>query len=383
MANKLDIIGLPPGGTKGDVSAEKSEAVRRNFLPILNITPCRQILSGDLHLFDLAKEAGEKQYIEDFKAISRTVCPSVTIIEPPIRVAFLAENFPSESFSSEYGETFLEKFTDIASGTMGEIGFMLGAQNISQASNQIQEMLKNIDIPGASFVGQGLGSITEMGGKLKEGLSKVAGGGALSRTIDVLSGMAAGGRVDLPKVWKNSNYSVSYTITVRLYNPDPGSREMTEQSIIAPLLALLLFVLPKAVAGNEVFNYPYLCKVDCPGVFNLPAGFVSSINVVKGGDQGLLGHNQTMGMVDVRMEFGNLYGTLLQGLGRSNSIPSALNYLENMVKGRKLVKTVRFKKSSSNPKQNIPTKTTPFSPSSRSTQEQKDLTDNLEPVIPT
>jgi len=332
-------IGLPPAA-----ELNASEQIRLNMLPIVKIYPCRQHLTGGIHVFTLDKEEGKKDFKKDYYDTIREVLETWVPVNYPLHVGFLAENFPSETFSSEYGQSFLEKMADVVSGGVGELSFMLGSTDIGSAFSQLKNAFVGKGEAGlGGLIGKGVGVVENAAtsglNTLAENIGKQNAnlGRSFRSLISAGSRVLAGGRIDLPQVWKNSNYSVSYAITVRLYNPNPASKSATERFIIAPLIALLLLVLPKAPTDEHtgekvqgVFHYPYLCKVDCPGVFGLPSAFVSSINIIKGGDQGLYGMNKGIGMIDVRIEFGNLYGTLVQGPGDALDFPTLVNYAKTL-----------------------------------------------------
>lgn len=341
--SNLDFIGLPP-----DADNEYGRAQRFDFLPKVLVKPAIPQLKAGLHAFRL-REA-KTEFSNDFKSICKKSLVYIRSASLPLQVYYLAESFPSETFQSEYGESFLERFADVASGGLSEIAFMMGAPDISTATRAIEAAAgaTGSDILGA--IGAGIGTARK---KTTETINRLirAGGAAatLGRSLQFASKMVMGGRVDLPQVWKNSSYGVSYAITVRLYNPNPGSLYSTEKYILAPLIALLLLVLPRSKrlggkvgeATKGIFHFPYLCKLNSPGIFSLPSGYVSSINIIKGGDQGLYAHNQHLGMCDVRIEFGNLYGTMVQGIGNDETIPTLTNY----IKGLQNIKPLKSEKT--------------------------------------
>jgi len=53
--------------------------------------------------------------------------------------------------------------------------------------------------------------------------------------------------------------------------------------------------------------------------------------VVKGGESGAVGFNQRVAMVDVRIEFVNLFNTLLLSKTGANKRPTLKGYLDNMM----------------------------------------------------
>ncbi|MCK5601514.1 hypothetical protein KAR91_06595, partial [Candidatus Pacearchaeota archaeon] len=136
--------------------------------------------------------------------------------------------------------------------------------------------------------------------------------------------------VDFPQVWKNSGYTPSYTMTVRLYNPNPASLTATQKYIIGPLAALMLLGLPRSKDGST-YNWPFLHQIRAPGIYNLNPAFIQNVAVIKGGDQQSIAWNQRLAMVDVRIDFGSLYNSILAGEEYDSEMrPTLRNYLAAM-----------------------------------------------------
>jgi hypothetical protein len=338
---ELEKIGLPP---ESGSDIKEAWAQRLDFLPKVLITPAIPELMVGLHGFHLKQAIDE--FKRDFESTAKQAgISSIQSVKLPLEVFYLAESFPSETFQSEYGESFLESFSNVVSGGLSELSFMMGARDAGEALAAIEKTLSTSGGTIGGFIGGGLGATREAATKTIDSL--ISQGGAaetLGRSLQLASKVVTGGRLDAPSVWKNSSYGTSYAITVRLYNPNPGSDRATEKFILAPLIALLLLVLPtaKRLGGTSgertkgIYHFPYLCKLDSPGIFNLPSGFVSSINVIKGGDQGLYGHNQHIGMCDVRIEFGNLYTTMVHGIGNDPDIPTLVNYIKGLASKKRV-----------------------------------------------
>jgi hypothetical protein len=145
--------------------------------------------------------------------------------------------------------------------------------------------------------------------------------------------LLAGSRIDFPMIWKSHSYSQTFTCTVRLYNPDPGNDKATRDYILAPLAGLMTLAMPRVTtedAGFITYDYPFFHKIDCPGLFHIPSGAIQSMTVVKGGDQGLVGFNQRVAIVDVRIDFVNLFSSMINSTDGSDSRPTVKSYLNNL-----------------------------------------------------
>ena len=320
------IIGLPPIG-------ETTASLIQSSMPRLKITPCTTKFKLGMDIFQLVNAT------KDYNKILNSL--GYSLEGNYLDVAFLADNFPSDTFSNEYGASFLNKITDVASQGAGDLSQIFGVRSAGQAADQISKFINTAGKEFGGSVGNTLSGVGEMMGKgVSKGrdfLSKVQKGGgftgAAAGMARLTSSMLTGGRIDFPQVWKNSGFAPSYTITVRLYNPSPGNPSTTRAHIIGPLTALLLLAIPQSEDG-DTYKWPFVHRIECPGLYNLKTAFISNISIIKGGDQQQISLKQTMGMVDVRIEFGSLFGSMLTYSG-SNSLerPTLRNYIEDLENG--------------------------------------------------
>jgi len=311
------IIGLPPRNL-----TTETDQIIRNSMPIASITPAVPTFTSGQTIFTL------KSANTDYKKL---LADHGFSYEPPIKVAFLADNFPTDTFTNEYSESFLNKLTDVVSSGMAEINQFFGSTDARVTGERI-----------AGAMASQKGMMGTLGGAAQTGIEELKGmGKAIGKVsprgasmVNMVSKLAAGGRIDFPMIWKNSGYQPSYTMTVRLYNPNPMSDMATTKFIIGPLAALLLLGLPRSV-DNNTYNWPFLQKIKCEGLYFLNSAYMSNITVVKGGDQQQIAHNQRLGIVDVRMEFGSLYSSIT--VGKENpSRPTLKSYLKALT-GKDLV----------------------------------------------
>jgi len=312
------IIGMPP-------STHVSEALRLNSMPVLEIAPHTPNWQAGLSLFRL-KKAWEGE--EGYHAILKKY--GYELDSTPLKIAFLADSFPSDSFTNEYSESFLNKITDVASSAAAELTQMMGGKTLGQGVENFANALK--DVGGlAGAAGSAIGGTKDVLTKLGSMTEQLPVFGRFTGSgIDLLSKTMGGQRVDFPQLWRNSGFGPSYSITCRLYNPSPGSREYTEKYIIGPIAALLCLSLPQTTDGHS-YSWPFLHKIKCRGMFNLPAAFIGNMTIIKGGDQQQIAWNQRLGIVDVRIDFGGLYSSMLVGADDNDPDKSSLySYLENL-----------------------------------------------------
>ncbi len=291
---KVERIGLPP-----EYETYVSRHVVENTMPLAEIYPCKPQFKTGMTLFTLE---------EDWTAYSNIIKNlGFSVGDSPLRVSFLADNFPTDTFTNEYGETFLTKMADVASGSIRDLMQITGTRTLGGATGKISDYLKDLGEKSGGAVKTGLAAAGKMTEKAEMGLRSIENRFAGAKTI---SGLLAGNRVDFPQVWKSSGFSPSYTMTIRLFNPKPWNVEVTKKYIIGPLAAILALGVPQSKDGST-YSWPFFHKVKSPGIYNLNPAVITNISVIKGGDQQQISQGQLLGMVDVRIDFVSLFNSLL------------------------------------------------------------------------
>jgi len=308
------VFGYPP-------STYVSDDMIVNSMPVLQIYPSLPVFQSGLTLFRIQDAWDE--YSTTLKSIGYEIADQP---RGPLELAFIADSFPTESFSNDYGESFLQKFTDVASQGMSEITQMMGAREFTEAAGKIAGGLQEFGSQQGGITGTvvgGAGDLIQKGRQGLESLRKAASnsesaiGQAFGGGLDVLNKLMAGHRVDFPVVWRNAGFNPNYQVTIRLYNPNPGSLRRTKENIMGPLAAILLLGIPGSEDG-KTYTWPYYHRIKCEGIFDLQPAVITNITVIKGGDQQQLAYNQRVSIVDVRIDFRSVFNSMLYD--RSNNI---------------------------------------------------------------
>ncbi len=323
------VFGYPPD----NLEPRTNEMIKKS-MPVVKFFPSKPQFQRGLDLFHIKSSWDEyRDLLKENQYVTNNQKGD------GIQLAFLADNFPTDSFTNEYGENFLQKFTSMASEGASSISQMLGAESASGAFNTLQKDLAKSD----NAIPQGIASMMKMfggaAGATKKALGEIPGiGKSTASGINLIDRLAAGARIDFPMVWKSSGFQPSYSMTVRLYNPFPQSEEATRRFIVGPLVAIMLMGVPRA-ADSSTYTWPFLHKIECPGLFVLNPGFISNITVIKGGDQQQISFNQRLGIVDVRIDVGSLYSSMLGGSSKITSArPMVRDYAKTLI-GEKFVNT--------------------------------------------
>jgi hypothetical protein len=326
-----EIIGGPPE-SGGQTDKMDLDVLRRNSSLLIDIKPCKTHIETGISLFRL--DSAWNDYVKFLKDVGYSPTPEQTS-KKTITISAMAESFPTDTFSNEYGEHFLNQITDVAGQGFGQLAQMMGQKTATGAIKELGKLgtTAGSDIGGTlgNLIGGIGGTLVTIGGKGQDVINKMSKQGGVSGTIGkAMNQLLAGARIDFPQIWKNSSYNPTFSCSIRLYNPNPGSKSVTEKFIIAPLAAILTLALPQ---GNDenAYTWPFFCTVDCKGLFKIPMGAITNITVSKGGESGLVGFNQRVSMVDIRMDFVNLHSTILLSKLGIGSRPTLKGYLKNMM----------------------------------------------------
>lgn len=319
------IFGLPP-------ATYVSDDMVLNSMPIIEIEPGIPKFEEGLNLFSI-----NPAFTEYSKLLTNHGFEIDT--NTPIKAACIADNFPTDTFTNDYGETFLQKFTDVASQGLSQITQMTGQTTLKGATtamgNFAKQMGASIEKGGAETLGSVIGGAGEaaytasnMYEKMRSNLQQ---GGFAQSTLDTLDKMMGGQRVDFPMIWRNSSYTPSYSTTIRLYNPNPGSLASTNEYIVGPLAVFLCLALPISDNGTT-YNYPFFHRIKVSGLYRLDPAVITNITVIKGGDQQQVGFTKQLGMVDIRLDFTALYTTMVAEEKESGAAfrPTLKKYLAAM-----------------------------------------------------
>jgi len=335
------IIGLPPGNLIDEAMQGRSQTVMENSMPIVKIYPGIPSFTKGLNLFkrspaytfdndSISKK--NMSYLSllnshDFDLAQPGSANTSTSKEGCLILAYQADSFPSDSFSNEYGENFLQSLTNVGSDAASSLAQIRGGRNMGELFDSATGSIK-----GMGKWGEQIGDYLHKGGNFAGKMMRNLLPSSMTGGIDVVSSLMAGSRLDFPMVWKGSGFQPSYTLTVRLYNPNPSSEASTRKYIAAPIAAIMLLGIPISDDGIT-YSWPFIHKIVSPGIYNLDPAFISNITVIKGGDQQQIAYNQRLGIVDVRIDFGSLFSSMLATSNNSSAKkrPTLRTYLSSSI----------------------------------------------------
>lgn len=321
MIKLQKIIGMPP----------KTEHVFTDTrlydsMPVLELYPMKPKISNGLQFMTLESAYDDYKKILNFHGFDLDVSAG----KQCLNICFLHEGSISESFSNDYGDSFLSKFANVASEGISEARQILGASNFDELQKKGQAVAKNIvskvagDTIGgfADSIFSGANNILDSG---QEFLKNLMGSKAGENLL-------IGNRLDLPLLWKGSSSTFDYNFSIRLYNPNPSSDSAHEKYIVGPLVALLLFCMPRSNDG-VTYKWPFYCTINAPGMFKINHGCIKDISITKGGDGGVFTYSQRPTIIDIKISVTELFSTrvALEEDGVNDvKIPTLHNYIESL-----------------------------------------------------
>lgn len=316
-------FGLPP-------SSHLSKDIQAAAYPRVYITPANSKGSGQFDTFQMDVTEGRQIYEKALAGYGI----HLNFHSGQIPFAFLPEASLTDTLTNDYGETFLQKMTDMAGEGFGQMSQMLGAKNASQMLTKSAKALEGVqkDMGGgvaSQILGAGIGGLNQFAGILDR--SELMHG----KVGQIINKIVANHRFDFPMIWRNSAFTQNQTLTFRFYNPRPGSDSAFKKYILGPLALLLLLAVPRSDTEYG-YNWPLFMRVYAPGFFHLKAAGISNMTIVKGGDQNQVSlAGPRISTVDVRVEFIGLYNTMVDDSEASgeNLLPDKPNittYLEGL-----------------------------------------------------
>jgi len=311
MAVTISSIGFPP-----DYSGKTDFLYNRSFeLPVIKLTPLEYELNTNA--------LGTWRFIKSRNAFERykNICNKLGVniaSHNYLKIYALMEGSISDGINNSYGSSFLgSTLSAYGNSTIPE---MLRLSNVGVGD--VKKFISNLfgkastptPIHGADVQSEMLANnpgITENIKTMLNGLKnnsivqKAVNGGFINGLVGLILGL----KTDIPNIWQGSSANMSYSFTIRLYNPDPYNETLFQKTILAPMKALYALASPRSLDGI-FYNRPFGVRIDVPGMYYIKEGAITSLSVVKGGDQSDFHYNQRPSSVDIRMSVESIYPTM-------------------------------------------------------------------------
>lgn len=153
----------------------------------------------------------------------------------------------------------------------------------------------------------------------------------IGSAINNISNLISGGKMNIPEIWSDSQFSRSYNVTIKLDSPDSDTVSVF-LNVLVPLIHILGFVLPRS-AGANMYSNPFLVRCFYKSTFHIDMGIITSCSITKG-DAGAWNQDGLPTQVTVELQIKDLYNHMSQATGMgSNTLisnPAQLEYLANL-----------------------------------------------------
>ncbi len=339
-----NIIGMPPctfhnvnGGSDkiSDLNISENDWHVLASMTILNLTPSWPDyfgINGDtgLKLYALNDSSGLEVYNQLLQAANIN---SRIKSGGPLRLAVINDYQITETFTSDYQESAFEGMADVGSSMGREIKAVTGSSDFDDAMGKLGDIAqgtgKSVGLPGVGDMAKDLMDKVQS-------FSKNATAG--NKLATAAKNIAIGNKVDFPMIWSNSSYSPSYQFTCRLYNPYPDAPgELGDQYyikyIVEPLAHIMAFMMPYS-KDSQSYSFPVLCRASGGGIMTVKSGYMSSLDMVIGGEGNDIAFKQRPNQVDVRFTINHLYQTMIGKSNNDNILedrPTFKGFVENLM----------------------------------------------------
>lgn len=215
-----------------------------------------------------------------------------------LRVFLTDDTVVTDGVTTQYSENFFQSMADKLSNMTQNITNMAASMNSSRYTEAIDSAIASVKTD-----------------KLTSTLSGYLHGLGLEKTKDTLDTVVEGlkqgaaivlkgNKLSLPKIWQNSNYTPSFSVSTKLFSPY-GSPKAIKENIIKPLTYLLLMAVPHS---DDMVSYgrPFAVTVRAWGNSFLSLAGITSITLQRGGTDSSYNIYKQPLTVNVNIQFGSL-----------------------------------------------------------------------------
>jgi len=292
-----------------------------NNFPILEIIPGKMEYNGSKTIVNAWDFIPEKDRF--YKIINRILSDAgiSTNKISGIPFRFATNGFSAnESINSNYSESSLQGANDLVSTMVKDYAYMSNKNfdtfksivkgNLEGISPELQQTLSGI----YNSINSSLG--------LEDKIRSISNN-------TTVGGLLSGSRVDLPKIWKNSQNDKIYTIKITLSSSVDNIQALIDRVLI-PYVILLTLSSP---ISNEkyLYQWPFVVSAKIKGIFNIPLGAITTMQIMKPGEHLHLSNKNKMLSITVTLSISSLYSTqfIVEGDGE---LPQAMLTVNDEVK---------------------------------------------------
>jgi len=230
---------------------------------------------------------------------------------PPFKFA-LVDFTANEAINNNYSDSALQSANDMASSLVKEYAYMSNG-NMDTFTNMLKNNLNGMD--------KGLGDKIS---NIASTFNNLTGAGDVLKSLKNSSGtvgaLMSGYRVDLPKIWKNTQNEKIYTLKIQLSSAVDNENAMIDRMLVP--YAILLGLASPLSNKSYLYQWPFVVSLKIPGIVHIPLGAVTSLQITKPGEHGMMSHNAKMLSMTITLSIASLYST--QFIVEEGSLPSSM-----------------------------------------------------------
>lgn len=323
-----------PGYQKNHVSPSNMDAFRKHMqekFVIAEIIPCKAKVDSDGNIYKAIQVPGE--FAGDLGNAGHSMSGSV------LKVVISNPQAVTETYSNQFGDSEIigGAGRSIMGNTATELAFLTGAKDVNELDRMAQDFAKTSPILGGAaskltgLYTKGVKALEQKGKQLES-----AGYDGAGAAIQQLAGLASApwSKTNWPQMWKNCSYQQTYELNTRLYCYYNNQQKDYEDNILAPLAAFQLLVTPSSKDG-VLYTWPYIIKFKIDGVLDMPMAYCSSLQVVKGGDEGDFAADGRPNIIDIRMSIQNCFSVMVNcAKPKASEIPTVARDNAGLKKGK-------------------------------------------------
>jgi len=218
----------------------------------------------------------------------------------------------NEAINNNYSDSALQSANDMASSLVKEYAYMSNG-NMDTFTNMLKNNLNGMD--------KGLGNKIS---NIASTFNNLTGAGDALKSLKNSSGtvgaLMSGYRVDLPKIWKNTQNEKIYTLKIQLSSAVDNENAMIDRMLVP--YAILLGLSSPLSNKSYLYQWPFVVSLKIPGIVHIPLGAVTSLQITKPGEHGMMSHNAKMLSMTITLSIASLYST--QFIVEEGSLPSSM-----------------------------------------------------------
>ena len=343
IVGRMPLLFLTPGSAnfmKGFGDEDKSAIL--SSLSLEDDADASGILlgkNGRYFSFDFAYDS----YYKFLNPMCQTVAKLLGIEEKEVTIGSYTAKLKNYDWSKATNDDFSSYFSsaksipfylDSEKNITETFGNSTRESSLTSQTNGFRSQAQDLKFALGAVTQADLGSVLDLSGIGSEG-------GILDRISSGFTTVVQGGKLVFPKMWDDSDFSRSFSLSMKLRSPDHDTLSIY-LNILVPYLHLVAMTAPHSDNEYEASNgmrSPFLVRGFYKGFFNVDMGIINSLQATKGKECGWNDDGLPTEM-DISIDLEDLYTNMFLtdvggvfGLGDAKTFvnnTAEIDYLSNL-----------------------------------------------------